>query len=169
MIQVANTSVLAEPSIGAPVLPNPVLRPEVLKELRSRPQVEMPVDHHFQDGVYLREIFMPANTDVLGYTHKTRHYNIVTEGCALVAMNGGEVREVKAGDVFISEAGVQKWLRILKDMRWITVHANPDNSQDIPKIERRIVEMIPELHEDIGDLSIDQFRMRGTRNQEALQ
>lgn len=155
MIQIATNDVLA----------NPVLRPDALSllGLREMPQREMPVTHRLQDGVYIREIFMPADTYVLGYVHKTHHFNIVLSGKARVAMNGGEVVEVKAGDVFDSGPGVQKWLHILEDMRWMTVHKNPENEQDITKIEEAIVEMDPALHEGKGSLTIDDFRMSKTR------
>src|SRR5690348_3107298 len=53
------------------------------------PQVEMPVKHHHSDGIYIREIFMPAGTVVVGKKHATRHLNIILEGeCIIWTVHG---------------------------------------------------------------------------------
>ncbi len=133
--------------------------PSDIRELQKLPQVEMPVTHRFQPGVYLREIFMPAGTLVLGHVHKHRHFNIVVSGRAEVSMNGAEPQLIQAGDVFESGAGVQKWLNIMEDMRWITVHANPDDCRDVPTLEERIVDASLYAADKPGNLTLDQFRL----------
>lgn len=141
------------------VEPPVMSREEAITALRKMPQKAMPLTHRFQEGVYIREIFMPGDTFVVGAVHKHRHYNIVLTGRALVSMNGGQVKVVKAGDCFESDAGVQKWLYIQEDMRWITIHSNPTNSQDIASLEEALVDLDPEFLEAKGSLTLDEFRM----------
>jgi mannose-6-phosphate isomerase-like protein (cupin superfamily) len=144
-----------------PSAPEPpvISRREAIAQLRQLPQRAMPLTHRFQEGVYIREIFMPGDTFVVGAVHKTRHFNIILAGRAIVSMNGGPTKIVQAGDCFESDAGVQKWLYIQEDTRWITIHANPSNSQDIAALEEAIVELDPEFKAAKGFRTLDEFRM----------
>ena len=94
-------------------------------------QIELPLLHDFAPGVYARRIFMPADTFVIGKTHKTEHLNIVMSGSAWVMVDG-EIRLVKGGYVFKSNAGCKKVLKILEDMVWMTVH--PTEETDLEKL-----------------------------------
>lgn len=90
----------------------------------------LPLTHTFSDGVYVREVFMPQGSFIVGHVHKTRHINIVSTGKALVWMNG-EIHEITAPFTFESEAGVRKVLLILEDMFWSTVHVTKEKDLDI--------------------------------------
>lgn len=121
----------------------------VESELLKLPQVDCPLVHRFAPGVYLREIFMPAGIFVIGHEHKTEHFNIVTEGCARVMMDG--VAEViSAPCTFVSGAGVRKVLYIEQDMRWITVH--PTNETDLEKLEAELIVKSPSFMQHLDDL-----------------
>lgn len=118
------------------------------------PQVECPLTHYFPPGVYLREIFMPAGSIIIGHEHKTRHVNLVLTGKALVMVNGHPFM-LEAPNCFESEPGVRKVLFILEDMRFTTVHANPDNETDLDKLAERLIVKSPtflQYHEDIARL-----------------
>ena len=97
-------------------------------ELMNMPQVDCPLTHLFAPGVYYREIFMPANTCVVGHKHKTEHLNIVLSGKALVIIDG-EKHKIEAPTVFVSKPGVSKVLLIIEDMRYATIH--PTDETDI--------------------------------------
>lgn len=129
----------------------------LVEVLRHLPQREMPVTHRFSPGVYLREIFMPADTIVIGHVHKTCHFNVILSGRAIVDMGGTE-QIIGAGDVFESGAGVQKCLYILEDCRWVTIHANPSNERDVVKIEESLVSLDPDYLQAKGPLTLDEFR-----------
>jgi quercetin dioxygenase-like cupin family protein len=102
-------------------------------------EVEMPVIHRFAPGIYIREIFMPANSVVIGNLHYTEHFNLVLTGACHVLING-ETHDLHAGDTMVSKAGARKMLLIHEDCRWQTIHANPDDCQDIETLEARIVD-----------------------------
>ena len=97
-------------------------------------EVEMPVIHRFAPGIYIREIFMPANSVVIGNLHHTEHFNLVLTGACHVLING-ETHDLHAGDTMVSKAGARKMLLIHEDCRWQTIHANPDDCQDIEALD----------------------------------
>ena len=117
------------------------------------PQVPMPVNHMFAPGVYMREIFMPAGSFVIGKKHNTKHFNVAISGKAKV-MSGEGVFEVQAPYVFVSDVGVQKLLYILENMRWLTIH--PTDETDIEVLESTLAEEpvtdISFLHPELQDM-----------------
>jgi hypothetical protein len=118
---------------------------EVSKEkwdIQQIHEVECPVKHGFANGVYLREIFMPAGTYVIGKEHKTEHFNIILKGQAYVLMND-DVQLITAPCTFVSEAGTRKVLVVLEDMIWQTTHVNPDNTTDIEELEDKLASKEP--------------------------
>jgi hypothetical protein len=113
----------------------------VVRELAKLKQVECPVKHMFAPGVYLREIFMPAGSIVIGKIHKTEHFNIIESGRCLIRHDDGEVETLQAPLTFVSKAGVQKILYIEEDTVWKTVHVTPET--DLVKLEEILIEPPP--------------------------
>jgi len=121
----------------------------------GEPTPPCPVKHLFASGVYIREIFMPAGSVVIGKIHTTEHFNEIVSGECIVFTADEEYMTRKAGDIFVSKAGVQKSLRCLTDVVWRTVHAT--NETDVSKIE-------PELTaESYSDLVNDQLILERKR------
>lgn len=106
-------------------------------EMLRMPQAEYSMQHHFSPGIYWRQIHMKAGSIVLGHKHTTTHINTVLTGRATVLMNG-ELHDIQAPCVLVSQAGVRKVLFIHEDMEWATIHANPDNETNIDILEDRI-------------------------------
>jgi hypothetical protein len=99
---------------------------------KKEKQVEMPVVHEFAPGIYIRTIFMPAGTFVMGKSHKTEHFNIIETGKCKLMMDG-EMSIIEAPDRFVSKPGVKKILYIIDDMTWSTVHVTGET--DLKKLE----------------------------------
>jgi len=110
----------------------------ITKEFLEHPQVECPVTHNFAPDIYIREIFMPADTVVIGHKHLTEHFNVILKGKCRV-MIGDVVEELTAPCTFVSGAGSQKIVNVLEDCIWQTVHSNTDNETDIETLESRYV------------------------------
>lgn len=115
------------------------------------PTVEIPLKHRFAPGVYLREVFMPAGSFVIGHEHKTEHFNIIVQGVASVMM-GGKLFLLNAPHTVVSGPGVRKVLYIHEDCIWQTVHANPDNIRDLAKLDEMFVRHSPSYHIHISEL-----------------
>lgn len=125
----------------------PELETKLTKARGASPVVltplECPTSNHFAPGVYLREIFMPAGTFVVGHKHRTEHLNVILTGRARVLMNG-VVRELAAPFTFKSHAGVRKVLFILEDCTWQTIH--PTTETDLEKITEAIIDREASAH-----------------------
>jgi quercetin dioxygenase-like cupin family protein len=110
----------------------------ITEKFLEHPQVECPVTHNFAPEIYVREIFMPAGTVVIGHKHLTEHFNVILKGKCRV-MIGDELKELTAPCTFVSGAGSQKVVNVLEDCIWQTVHSNPDNETDVDTLENRYV------------------------------
>jgi hypothetical protein len=107
--------------------------------LRDLPQTDCPLKHTFAPGMYAREIFLPADTFIVGKIHKHAHLNIVTRGrCTVVTEYGRLDIDASAGPVtFTSDAGAKRALYVHEDTVWTTIHAV--QSTDLAEIERDII------------------------------
>ncbi len=92
------------------------------KEMFRHPQVDCPLVHRFTDGMYIREIFMPAGTTVTTLVHKTKHPFVILKGKVSV-WNNGEADHLEAPHVGITEPGARRLIVIHEDTTWITFHA----------------------------------------------
>lgn len=95
-----------------------------------------PARHFFARGVYVRELRVPAGMLVLGGIHKHSQVFVVLSGEALVLFGDG-VRRVKGGDIFETEAGVQRAAHALVDTVFLTAHGT--HERDIERVEAELV------------------------------
>jgi len=98
-------------------------------------KAECPVTHRFAPGVYLREIFMPKGSVVVGKIHTTEHFNVLIQGEVTVVTAVSRDR-YQAPHTFVSLAGVQKVVFMHTDCIWQTIH--PTDKTDIDEIEKEI-------------------------------
>ena len=113
---------------------------------------DCPVTHRFTPGCYLREIFMPAGTRIIGKIHATEHFNILLTGKVTV-LTAESTEHIEAPYTFISKAGVQKVVIIHEDCIWQTVHVT--DSTDLNEIEKQVVV------EEYDQLKIDDLISNG--------
>lgn len=126
------------------------LEAEMLEQL---PVVDCPLTHRFCDGLYIREIFMPAGSLVTSKIHKTEHPFIISKGIVSVSIDGGEWQMYEAPYTGITKPGTRRVLFIHEDCVWTTIHKNDDNNEDVAAIERRIIE--PYINELINNKNIE--------------
>lgn len=113
------------------------------RALAQLEQTTMPLKHHFAPGIYMREIFMPAGTIVIGRKHKTKHLNVIERGSCYYVDDDMKRHVLEAPCTFISDAGAQKVLYITEDCVWKTIHANPDDETDLTVLLDRLSESPP--------------------------
>ena len=99
---------------------------------------QIPIDHFFMDGVYIRKMTMYQGYVVIGAIHKHRHMCFLLTGHLSVASSSG-VKEYKAPCYIISEPGEKRVLYSHEDSCWYNTHKNPDNIKDIRELEKQIV------------------------------
>lgn len=110
----------------------------LVNEMSAIPQVDCPLKHYFAPGIYVREIFMPAGSVVIGKIHKTEHFNIIQKGCVTLHNADGSKETLTGPLTFVSKPGVQKVLYIHEDTIWSTVHKT--ENKDIESLEAELIE-----------------------------
>ena len=119
---------------------------DVQKQLSESPDViDVPVQHHFAPGVYMRQMDAAAGTLVVSKMHRTEHMNILLKGSLTVATENG-IEYLKAPAVIKSMPGTKRIGYFHEDSSWITVH--PTEETDLENIEQQVI---------VPDDEIDQF------------
>lgn len=68
---------------------------------------ELPLKHEFVDGMYVRRLFIPKGTLLVGKVHKKPCVNVVEKGDISILTETGSKR-VTAGFTIVSPPGIQK-------------------------------------------------------------
>ena len=116
-----------------------------------------PLKHTFVNGIYTREIFIPKGMLVVGKIHKHAHPNFLMSGDVSVLTEEGAKR-LKGPMALVSPAGTKRLLYTHEDTVWVTVHANPDNKEDLVELEDEIIaKTYADLPEQLGQEFIKQI------------
>ncbi|MFN4367163.1 MAG: hypothetical protein ACK4GA_06090 [Acinetobacter sp.] len=119
---------------------------DVQQQLSESPdQINVPVQHHFAPGVYMRQMDAAAGTLVVSKMHRTEHMNILLKGSLTVATEDG-IQLMTAPCVLKSMPGTKRIGYFHEDSSWITIH--PTSDTDLEKIEQQVI---------VPDDEIDQF------------
>jgi hypothetical protein len=103
-------------------------------------QAELPVEHEFHPGLYVRTIFMPAGSMIVSKIHNTEHPYVVTEGQCLVWTAEKGAVHIMAPHRGITVPGTRRILFILEDCVWTTYHPiSAEEFGDLKLIEERII------------------------------
>lgn len=96
---------------------------------------EFHVEHTIKDGMYMRKLFIPKGSLIIGKIHKLDCLNIVAQGDISVLTESGSAR-VRAGYTVVSPAGIQKVGYAHEDTVFINVFRTDE--VDIDRIETAI-------------------------------
>jgi hypothetical protein len=94
------------------------------------------VRHHFAQGLYLRELHIPAGMITTGKIHKYECFNILAKGRRSTLIDG-KIVTVEAPHVHLSPPGIKRVSLTHVDSVWITAHATV--LTDVNEIERELV------------------------------
>ena len=95
-----------------------------------------PVNSYHCKGNYAREIFISADTCIIGKIHKHEHINVISKGeCIVVTEAGREILEAPL--TFISMPGIKRAVYAITDTVWTTIH--PTDETDMDKIEDEVI------------------------------
>ncbi len=122
-----------------PIAEQPVkLEPAIIaRALSGLPQTECPVIHRFADGLYIREMSIPADTFIVGCDHISGGINICLKGSGVLFVDGA-AKHVEAPAIINAGPG-SKMMHTLTDVVWWNIFPNEDNEHDIQTLEGRIV------------------------------
>ena len=105
--------------------------------MKDLPQVIAEPVHRFAEGLYCRQLTMPAGSVFVSRVHKHENYAFIMQGsCTVISENGAE--RLYSPFMMKTNSGTKRLLVIHEECTWITVHALPAElaeSQDVDKIE----------------------------------
>tara|TARA_R110000803_G_scaffold195068_1_gene258259 strand:- start:6016 stop:6483 length:468 start_codon:yes stop_codon:yes gene_type:complete len=101
--------------------------------------IEWPLKHTFSNGIYARELSIPAGGLIVGKVHKTQHHNFLLQGEIIVLTEMGGAKLLQAPCTIVSEPGTQRVGYALTDTVWTAVHLNESNTQDLELLEKENV------------------------------
>jgi hypothetical protein len=98
--------------------------------------IEIPIKHHFSEGVYAREMTMPKGSFVLGKIHKFRNLNILSKGeVSIISIDG--IERVKAPYTYVGSAGAQRLIFAHEECVWTVIHGTEETN--VEKIEEKFI------------------------------
>lgn len=93
--------------------------------------------HHFASGSYVRELFIPQGTAIVGKIHKHETINILLSGALTIYTMDGESKFMKAPKIFTTPAGCRKAGFAHVDSVWLNVHTS--EGDDLEAIEQKYI------------------------------
>jgi quercetin dioxygenase-like cupin family protein len=105
--------------------------------MAQMPQAELLTEHFFLPGVYMRKVWRPAGTVIVGKVHKFPHI-FMCAGGSIRAWTEKGVRALRAGDVVESLPGTKRVTYALEDSVGVTIHRT--DKTDIGEIEEELIE-----------------------------
>ena len=107
---------------------------EIMKDF---PQAPVVTRHHFSDGMYAREMIMPAGCIVVGALHKTKHlFSLVSGQCEVSSVY--ERENITAPYLGETIPGTKRVIYSETGCTWVTYH--PTHLTNIDEIEAALVE-----------------------------
>ena len=112
---------------------------ELQAVMSAMPQADgLITTHHFSPGMYLRKLWRPAGTVIVGKVHKAPHFFMCMLGEIAVSSGDGNWKTLKAGDVIESQPGTKRMTVALTDAIGATVHQT--SLTDLDEIEAALIE-----------------------------
>ena len=109
-----------------------------LRGMDGQYDVDEITTHHFCDGLYGRQVTLPAGTIAVGKIHAQRNFFFVLAGELILATPGGPVT-IQAPYMSVTEPGTKRAVYAVTDCICMNVHANPDDERDLAKLEARYI------------------------------
>jgi quercetin dioxygenase-like cupin family protein len=106
-------------------------------EMAKLPQAELETEHFFSPGMYLRRVYRPAGTLIVGKVHKKPHFFLCAKG-EIIAWTETGMRKLQAGDVVESQPGTKRVTLSVTNSIGVTVHLT--DKTDLDEIEQELVE-----------------------------
>jgi hypothetical protein len=104
------------------------------QEILKYPQLELPLYHFFQPGIYIRELHLPAGALTVGNIHKLPCRNILTKGERTTWIVDEFVR-IRGPHIHWTPPGHQRVSYTHEDSIWVTIHNNPRDERNIAVLE----------------------------------
>jgi quercetin dioxygenase-like cupin family protein len=105
--------------------------------MATMPQAKLVTEHQFSPGMYMRKLFRPAGTLIVGKVHKEPHFFLCAKG-EIIAWTESGMKRLQAGDVIESKPGTKRVTLAVTDAIGITIHRT--DKTDLDEIEAELIE-----------------------------
>lgn len=105
--------------------------------LRVLPPAKLRTRHYWINGIYVREMFLPAGTVAVGKIHKVEHVFMVTAGTVILVTEGGAPETVEAPYIRTCAPGSRRAATALTDVTMIGVYRT--DTRDVEQAERELI------------------------------
>jgi quercetin dioxygenase-like cupin family protein len=85
--------------------------------------------HHFSDGLYAKQIHIPAKHVVTSHSHQYSHLSVLAKGDVLVEVDG-VITEYSAPACIEIRAGLHHRVLARTDATWFCIHATDETDAD---------------------------------------
>lgn len=91
--------------------------------------IDLGVVHHFSDGLYAKEMVIPAGHFAVSHAHAYDHLSILAKGHATVEVDGVTTEYTAPACINIA-AGKHHEVVAITDIVWFCVHATDETDPD---------------------------------------
>lgn len=91
--------------------------------------IDLGIVHHFSDGIYARQMALPAGHFATTHAHEYDHLSILASGYAKVEVDG-VFTEYRAPACINIAAGKHHQVIALTDIVWFCIHATEETDPD---------------------------------------
>lgn len=92
-------------------------------------EIDLNVVHHFSDGVYARQMTLPAGHFAVTHAHEYDHLSILASGRVLLEVDG-LITDLKAPACVTIAAGKHHRITATEDAMWFCIHATDETDPD---------------------------------------
>lgn len=139
LLETAQVDLLDTSPDQSPYVPTlaQIHRAEAALALNPAPMPE--AVHHFAQGMYARELTIPAGHYITGKTHRKEHIFIVLTGDLTVWTEQGMVR-AGPGMMVVGQPGTKRIAYAHKTTCCVAISENPTNTRDLAQLEAEIIQ-----------------------------
>ena len=95
-------------------------------------------EHHFCEGLYARELFIPKGGVIVGKRHAKQNFFLLVKGDMTVSTASG-MKRIKAPFMAVTQPGDKRVGYAHEDSITMNFHANPDDCADLKLLEERYI------------------------------
>ena len=111
---------------------------EIVETMGGTIQCDLGTVHHFSDGIYAKEMHLPAGYIAVSHVHVYDHISILGKGKVVVRTDTTEPTVYTAPACIEIKKGVHHAIEALEDATWFCIHAT--DVTDVAEVDNVLIE-----------------------------
>ena len=109
-----------------------------MRQMPGQLDVDELTSHHFCEGLYARQLFVPAGAALVGKTHAQQNLFLLVQGEMTITTESGP-RLIVAPFMVVTQPGTKRAGYAHSDCICLNIHPNTDNEHDLEVLESRYI------------------------------